>query len=153
MTAKFMMPKQLLEGSDCTQVRRVYFEKTDDFGYGVFATRDIKQHERIEESTYFLTGFMNSEKEGETVRRIPHFCWTMKCNCESCRELEEQDLQYIVTTGNTMLYNHSLDFNAIVSILREERIVRVYARRDIKKDEQIFANYGPHYNFWKQPPH
>ena len=152
MTTNFTMPKLHLENPNCTEVRRVYFEEADNFGYGVFATRDIKKSEMIEEATYFLTRFFTDEKEREIVRQIPHFCWTMKCNCESCRELEPP-FQYIVTTGNTMLYNHSPDHNAVVSIVRDERIARIYARYDIKKDEEILANYGPRYNFWHQSQH
>ncbi len=145
------MPKLKIANPDCTEVRRVYFENTDNFGYGVFATRDIKKNEMIEEGTYFLTGFFNTKEDAEHIRGLPQYCWTMKCGCDQCKDKNE--LQYIVTTGNTMLYNHSEDFNAVVSIVRSERIVRIYARRDITKDEELFANYGKGYNFWYQSRH
>ena len=143
-------PKLFLQNTSCTEVRRVFFEKQESFGYGVFALRDIEQSELIEEATYFITGFVEQDEESKNLKT---FCWPEKCNCESCKKKPDAPKQLVASTGNTMLYNHSEEPNAIISMLRDQRIMKIYASKEIKKDEQIFLNYGPYYNAWTKQPH
>lgn len=96
-------------------------------GYGVFATKDIKKGEIIEEAVIFAIKPLAS-RHLETLHGRYVF------NGEPWPRL---------IGGNISFYNHSTNPNMnIVQDNDYERIVKVIALKDIKKDSELLHDYG-----------
>lgn len=99
-------------------------KKSSIHGYGVFARKNIKKGEIIEE------------------------CFTISSN-ESNNDLDEYnfkvDDQYILVMGFGSIYNHSDDPNSLHKYDRETKLMVLRARRFIRKGEEIFISYGKAY--------
>lgn len=140
--------KPTLENPNTTEVREVFFENSSKPGYGVFAKEDIKDGDIIEEATYFLTGYFNDDKNYVALSQM---CFTLNCPCESCQKREGK--QYILITGNAMLYNtEHKNPSAELFVNRDLRYVKIVALRDIQKNEEIRLNHGYNYNAWLTVP-
>jgi len=101
-------------------------------GAGVFAAARIPQRAKIGE----VTGKLISVREAR--RRA-------QGSCRMCL-IDVSDTHALDCTGGNVLrhLNHSCGSNAFLRIIRNR--VEVYARRDIKKGEEITVDYGtsPH---------
>lgn len=101
-------------------------------GAGVFAARPIPKRSKIGEVTGVLIPI------GEARRRA-------RTGCRICLIDVSSRLALDCTRGNALRYlNHSCGANAYLRIFR--RRVEVYARRGIKRGEEITVDYGvsPH---------
>ena len=94
--------------------------------WGVFATKDIKQHEVLEESPYFSVPL-------EEVACSP--------SCEAYTYWL-QDGYSLIGMGYAGLYNHSLDPNADYQVDKISETITHYALRDIAAGTEVFINYG-----------
>lgn len=54
------------------------------------------------------------------------------------------DEHSLIGFGYCSMYNHSDDYNALWTVLNDKQI-KVYATKDIKKGDEIFISYGPKY--------
>ena len=128
--------KDVLQLPDGIEVR-----KSPLAGYGVFATRDIKEGETLEEACYAPIGYRTQELTHNEMRKI---LYPLPCGCESCKF---RGNQYVVLNGYCQVYNHSSENpSAQFQWFTKSRFVRVRAITDIKKDSEIFVSYGNGYN-------
>jgi SET domain-containing protein len=103
---------------------KLLVKKSPVHGYGVFAQKDIKRGELVEQ-----------------------------CCCLVFDSKEECLIDYAfafgrkstVLTGFGCLYNHSDDHNLNHELDMQNRIMTFKARRAIKKGEELFVNYGKYW--------
>jgi SET domain-containing protein len=100
----------------------IYVKKSKLHGYGVFANKDIKKGERIEEC------YMLVSKGGDEV--LEDFYFDVKRG------------RYAMLTGYGCIYNHAVDPNADYTFSVKDKIFVFKAERLIRKGEEIFVSYG-----------
>jgi SET domain-containing protein len=96
---------------------------------GIFATRDIKCTELIEYVP--VIPFNRSDVKPDTILLeydIGHIDGT----------------RYAMMLGYGAIYNHKNDNNANWNFI-DDQTIAITANRDIKKDDEIFVNYGSRY--------
>lgn len=104
-------------------------------GRGVFAKEDIKSGEILEECHHVLLMERFSKQDAALKPYIfswPKGSWSGK-HASS------------IVLGTGSVYNHRDDNNADWLTDQERNVYSFYAIKDIKKDEEIFTNYGEHY--------
>ena len=98
-----------------------YVKKSSLHGYGVFADKNIKKGELIEE------------------------CYVILCTGHD-RKLEDYyfdaDRRYAILTGFGVIYNHADEPNADYKIKPSKNIINFIALKDIEKDTEITTNYN-----------
>jgi len=109
------MKKGLFQGN-------IYVKKTRLRGYGVFAAKDFKKGERIEECYVIVT------RGGDKGLEDYYFDAKKRRNA--------------IFTGFGIIYNHSDDPNGDYTINIHKRIATFKAKRKIRKGEEIFISYG-----------
>lgn len=100
---------------------KIFVKKSNIHGYGVFADKNIKKNERIEE------------------------CYFILSNCE-----DDVIIDYVfdlkgrsaLLLGYGSLYNHSEDPNTDYTLNKKRKIATFKAIRPIKKGEEILISYG-----------
>lgn len=100
---------------------KIYVKKSLIHGYGVFAGKPFKKGEKIED------------------------CYFILSDCEDDILMDyifEARGRSAVVLGYGSLYNHSDRPNAAYKLSIKRRIMTIKASRPIKKDEEIFVNYG-----------
>jgi hypothetical protein len=106
---------------------------------GVFATDDIKKGELIERCPMVLMAHrMNYHKDPT----IWGYMYTHSCPCEECKR---HGGHFLMVMGWGQIYNHQDENNAHISFNLKNSTSDITALKDIKKDEEIFVNYGPNY--------
>lgn len=110
-----MKSKQLLQN-------QIAVKKSSMHGYGVFALKNIRKGEKIEEC-YFLLSNRGGDKG------LEDFYFDVKG-------------KYAIFTGYGSIYNHADEPNADYSINRKKRITTIKAIKTIRKGEEIFISYG-----------
>lgn len=95
-------------------------------GYGVFATRDIRKGEIIEECPYIDC------KQAEIIGKLRDYVFTLNPH------------HVALAFGYGSMYNHQDDTNAEWAIKDK---LEITALKNIKQGEEIFINYGNGY--WK----
>lgn len=108
------MKKRLLQNN-------VFVKKSRTHGYGVFAGKAIRKGAKIEECYVIIS------KGGDKVLEDYYF---------------DADGKYALLTGFGIIYNHSIEPNAIYLINRKTRIATIKASKTIHKGEEIFVSYG-----------
>jgi len=103
-------------------LNNICVKKSKTHGYGVYAEKDIKKGEKIEECYIII-----SRKGWD--RALEDYYFDVKG-------------QYAIFTGFGIIYNHSDDPNADYFINAKKRITTIKANRKIKKGEEIFISYG-----------
>lgn len=102
-------------------------------GYGVFATKDIPKGEILEECYYVLM----AAKWMEVDTVLKKYVFSHKQHL-----VPQQDYRSVSVLGYGMIYNHSKSNN--VSYIRdhENKIFTFVAKVDVRKDEELFIDYG-----------
>lgn len=109
----------------------IYVGSTSTRGRGVFARRDIAADELIEVCPVIVLGGADEQRLLDRTHLFDYyFAWG------ECPELAA------VALGCGSLYNHSYHANAdhVCDVAGGE--IRIYARRAIRKGEEITINYG-----------
>lgn len=130
---KFVL-KEHLEEPKC------YASKSDISGYGVFASRDIKAGEVIEECPVVI---LDGTHLNNTDWVLNRYAFTWNCNCDICKTNGQS---MCLPMGNGLVYNHSDSPNAYYIQDSFFRLFRFYAFVDIAKDTEITWFYGPGYS-------
>jgi SET domain-containing protein len=102
-------------------------------GYGVFAEKDYKKGDIVHRHHFIYVNANN------------------KCNISNYY-FDNPGIEYknkkILPIGNLLFCNHSVNSNINpYNFYYKNRIMVSYATKDIKKNEELFINYGPNYNF------
>ena len=103
---------------------KLVVKKSHLHGYGVFAGKDIRKGEKIEECYFILT------KGGDKVLEDFYF------------DAKGKDAVFL---GFGSIYNHSDDPNADYDISLTKRIATITAAEFISKGKEIFISYGDEY--------
>ena len=101
------------------------------YGRGVFAGMDFSKGSLIEVCPVIL---MNAHEA--------HMAWATHGTILERYYFEYDEKHSAIALGYGSLYNHSKNPNADYSANTETKEVVIYARKNIKKGEQIFINYG-----------
>lgn len=102
-------------------VNKIAVKKSARHGYGVFAEKNFKKGEVIEECYMIVT------RGGD--KGLEDYYFDVKG-------------KHGIFTGFGIVYNHSEDPNADYDIYAKSRLVRFKANRAIKKGEEISIDYG-----------
>lgn len=100
---------------------KIYVKKSSLHGYGVFAGKNFKKGEKIEECYAIIS------KGGDKTLEDYYF---------------DADGKYALLTGFGSIYNHSDDPNSDHDINIKKRKATMVANQKIAKDEEIFISYG-----------
>lgn len=101
----------------------IYVKKSSVHGYGVFAGKDIKAGEMIEEAHGICF------EKTENLEGWTNYYFNM-------------GKMAFFALGYGSIYNHSDYFNATYKFDAEHSLLIFSAARDIKKDEEILVSYG-----------
>ena len=112
-------------------VQNTYVNKSTIHGWGVFAKKDIRKGGLIEECPILV-----SAAEQKNPAEIQGYLFA-----------GDTDDTTMIILGYGCIYNHSAKRNADYYIDDETQVISFVARRTIKKDEEIFIDYGRKY--WK----
>ena len=107
--------------------RDIEVRKSPVHRYGVFAKNDIKSGTLIEESPFIV--IYDDEYNARSV--IHDYAFESGLEHTGCFSL-----------GYVAVYNHSNDANAYHEVELKQEIVTIHTTKDIKKDEEIFIDYG-----------
>jgi uncharacterized protein len=112
-------------------VQNTYVNKSVIHGWGVFAKRDIRKGAIIEECPFII-----SAAEEKNPAEIQSYLFS-----------GDTDDETVIILGYGCIYNHSSKNNADYYADDRKNIIEFVAKRNIKKGEEIFINYGRQY--WK----
>jgi len=125
---------------------KVELRTSDVGGYGVFATRFIKENEVIEEAPYVKTNYRSKDLIHNELRQI---LYTFPCKCEAC---EYRGNSFVLSSGFIQMYNHAEQGKESVKFdwIHDSRIIRVIATKNIKANEEVFHCYGSNYTLFDE---
>jgi SET domain-containing protein len=103
-------------------LNKIVVKKSALHGYGVFALKDFRKGELIEECYALI-----SKKGGDKFLEDFYF------DCKG---------QYALLTGFGSIYNHSDEPNADYDISFRNKLATIRADVSIRKGEEIFVSYG-----------
>lgn len=129
---KFSLPNSF-------SVPNVYVQKSNIFGYGVFASTDFKIGDVIEESFCIL---LDTTTENVDDWVLNKYAIEWDCDCDICKT---NGKTLFISPGYVMMYNHSKNPNVHLQIEKPFKRVKLIALRDIKKDEELTYYYGVNY--------
>lgn len=116
-----------------------YIGQSPISGYGVFAGEDIKSGDLIEEIPVVILDSTFKENKDWVLQR---YAFTWSCSCDIC---SKNGQSMCIPMGNGVCYNHADIPNAYYVQDTVMKLLRFYAFRDIKKDEEITWYYGDGY--------
>jgi|688.fasta_scaffold261570_2 hypothetical protein len=131
-SSRFSLPEQFSPTS-------VYLKKSKSYGYGVFASRDYRIGDTIEETFVILLDTTETTVSDWVLNKFSH---NWECDCDICKE---NGKTLFIAPGYIMMYNHSDSPNAHMMLEKPFRRVRMIALKDIKQDEEITCYYGQEY--------
>ena len=102
-------------------LNKIIIKKSLRHGWGVFAEKNIKKGEKIEQCYFILSKGQDNSLED--------FYFAV-------------ERKYAILLGFGSIYNHSDDPNANYSINITKRIATIKAQKNIKKGEEILISYG-----------
>jgi len=100
-------------------------------GFGVFAKKKFSKGDIIEECPYII-----SDREKKNPKKIQNYLFSGPTKKTT-----------LILLGYGCVYNHSKNNNADYYSDDKKKVIVFYARKKIKKGEEIFTNYGKAY--WK----
>lgn len=103
---------------------KIYAAKSKIHGFGVFADKNFRKGEKIEECYFILTGVKDNDPAYDYVFETKH------------------RRKSALIFGFGCLYNHSDNANADYVINLKTKVATFTADRAIKKGEEIFISYG-----------
>ncbi|GIV33112.1 MAG: hypothetical protein KatS3mg031_0647 [Chitinophagales bacterium] len=107
-------------------IQHVEVRRSKIHGLGVFAKKDIRKGQIIEQCPYLITFLENHKLINDYL-----FYRSPKTG--------------MIILGYGCIYNHSPDYNAEYFEDTEKKLIEFVARRNIKKGEEIFIHYGDAY--------
>ena len=113
----------------------IYIKKSDIHGFGVFAKRDIKSGELLEEVPFLVLPINRFERSSLLI--------DYRFNYPSGNEPFAQ----VIPGGFFCWYNHSSEPTAYWESKLGDDKFRIYAKCDIKKYDDIFVYYGDE-SYW-----
>ncbi|WP_047153436.1 SET domain-containing protein [Aneurinibacillus tyrosinisolvens] len=111
-------------------MKPIYIKNTGKYGRGIYAARDIKIGELIEESPVFVSPKTERKYLKKTV--VFDYCFNWGENYEDTA----------IALGYGSLFNHSYNPNATFINNLANLTVDFYAIADIKEGEEITINYN-----------
>ena len=102
-------------------------KNTEKYGRGIFAIRNIKNGELIEEAPVII---------------IPKIEWKLMRECVLSNYIFRWGEDKALALGYGSLYNHSYTPNARYITNIENQSIDFYARKDIHEGEEIMVNYN-----------
>src|SRR5579872_5611360 len=100
---------------------KIVVKKSTTHGYGVFADKNLKKGEKIEECYVIIS------RGGDKALEDYYF---------------DARGRYALFTGYGIIYNHSDEPNADYVINSKKRVATIKAAKSIRKGEEIFVSYG-----------
>ena len=100
------------------------------YGRGVFAAKDYKAGDVIEESQIIALSESDSRKIDDTLLYDYYFSWG------------EKDNQAAIALGNGSLFNHSYSPNAQYTKNIDQGLITFSAIKPIQKGQEILVNYN-----------
>ena len=111
-------------------MKKIYLKESPGKGMGVFAGEDIKKDELIEKCYLIRSDMERTDVMYDYAFKYPH----------------TGDFKHLVLpTGFGMIYNHDDNSNAIWFDAKEAMHFDWFAKKDIKKEKEIFTDYGAGY--------
>ena len=110
----------------------IYIKKSNinNAGYGIFANKDFEKNEIITQNIFITV-------EDAPENKISKYYFKTK----------EPKYKYFVL-GSISLVNHSENSNSDpYNFDIDKKICTLFATKSIKKDEEIYFNYGKSYNY------
>jgi len=111
---------------------KIQIKRSPLHGFGVFAKKDIKRGEVIEDAPYIQI----TQRWKDVPSKLKEYVFT---------DPYGKDNQFLVVFGSGSIYNHSDKNNCKYEIDNTKRVMQYISKRDIKKGEEIFVNYGKDY--------
>lgn len=105
----------------------VVMKITEKYGRGIFAARNIKQDEFIEESPVII---------------IPKVEWQQMSECVLMNYIFRWNEDKALALGYGSLYNHSYTPNVGYFTNIENQSIDFYAMKDICEGEELMVNYN-----------
>ena len=121
------------------QPYKLFVGKSKLNGYGVFAADDIRQGEIVEEASFVKTSYRTKDLVHPELKQI---LYPMACSCETCKHRGQN---FVLSSGYIQIYNHAENPDVRFDWLRNERVIRVTAIKDISEGSEVFHTYGPNY--------
>ena len=125
------------------QPTKLITRKSELNGYGVFAAKDIKEGEILEEAVFSRLRYRIKELVADELRQI---CYTLPCGCDTCNYAGRH---FVLSSGYINLYNTSDSMesrNVKFHWKADARVIQVIAVSDIKKGNEILHYYGDSYS-------
>jgi SET domain-containing protein len=104
------------------RVNKIYVKKSPLHGYGVFAGKNFRKGDVLEQCYTLIS------RGGDKKLEDYYF---------------DADGKYALLTGFGVIYNHADEPNADYKINVKTRIATIKADKAIRKGEEIFVSYGP----------
>ena len=105
--------------------------KSTIHGFGVFAKKNFRKGDTIEECPYIVSG-----QEKKHPKKVQEYLFSGPTKKTT-----------LILLGYGCVYNHSKNNNADYYSDDKKKVIVFYAIKKIKKGEEIFSNYGKLY--WK----
>jgi SET domain-containing protein len=120
-------------------------QSSPQLGLGVFAVCNIKENELIEKVPLIQMAWKSNYL---LEPQILNYCWiNSSCQCEDCKR---HGYSMYLALGYGGIYNHNDNPNASTTHNFKNLIMDITSKREIKKGEEIFIDYGP--NYFKRRP-
>lgn len=141
---KVVIPKNLIGPTSKIEIRKSPLK-----GHGIFAKEEINKGELLEEAKLLKLSWRTKIIQ-DTI--LTNYAWVnSSCACNQCKM---DGFEQYIALGYGSIYNHSKHQNTIINLNFESEIMQIYSSRIIKKDEEVFVNYGHQYwiirDFWKK---
>ena len=120
-----------------------YIKRSPIHGFGVFASKDIKKGEIVEQAvcpTQVLEPkyeYLDGKVFLKNMDSLSDYRFAGPNNTSF----------WIVPSGNALMYNHSFEPNIVWYHTEDDRIIEFKAKQDIKKDDELTFDYGPSYKY------
>lgn len=124
---------------------KVVFSVSKIHGLGIFATQDIKAGELVERCPMVPLGYRSRYHSDPQIYRYLYAQPT--CECSECKN---HGFIFHMVLGYGMLYNHQEDPNTEWKFDWKQLFADVIAIKDIKKEDEIFVDYGKKYFLGKK---
>lgn len=119
---------------------KIIVQKSSVEGIGVFAAKDIREHELVERCPMVKLGWRSNYTHDPVIWK---YLYTQpKCDCDDCKK---HGFNFWMVLGYGMIYNHQDIPNTKWQFKYNDSYADLIATKDIKAGEEIFVTYGPKY--------